>query len=194
MTAGGRQRPDYILDFRQKDHNTPPAFSVARACNFRETIQPMGAIREDPRFAVLISANVEWRVVKPLFPAAIHTSPFGEYFLAEVAHEQVLFFHGGWGKVSAASSTQYVIDHFHPTHLINLGTCAGVEGRVRRFDVVVPDKVVIYDIAEAIGDSGEAIAEYTTTLRLPMRLPAPVHTVTMYSADRDLTAASLRRN
>jgi adenosylhomocysteine nucleosidase len=151
----------------------------------------MRPILEDLRFAVLISANAEWRVVKPLFPAAIHTSPFGEYFIAEVAHEQVLFFHGGWGKVSAAASTQYVIDHFHPAHLINLGTCAGVEGRVQRFDVVVPERVVIYDIAEAMGDSEEAMAEYTTTLPLPARLPVGVLKVTMYSADRDLTTAGL---
>jgi adenosylhomocysteine nucleosidase len=144
------------------------------------------------RFAVLISANTEWRVVKSLFSAAIHMSIYGEYFIAEVAREQVLFFHGGWGKVAAAGSTQYVIDHFHPTRLINLGTCGGVEGRIKRFDVVVPEEVVIYDIGEAMGDSKEAIAEYTTTLPLPAHLPVPVLKVTMYSADRDLTAAGLR--
>jgi adenosylhomocysteine nucleosidase len=108
------------------------------------------------RFAVLISANTEWRVVKSLFSAAIHTSIYGEYFIAEVARDQVLFFHGGWGKVAAAGSTQYVIDHFHPTRLINLGTCGGVEGRIKRFDVVVPEEVVIYDIWEAMGDSQDA--------------------------------------
>ena len=47
-------------------------------------------------------------------------------------------------------------------------------GRVERFEVVVPEKVVIYDIAEAIGDSEEAVAEYTTTLRLPPSFPVPV--------------------
>src|SRR5579871_4523461 len=65
-------------------------------------------------FAVLISANAEWRAVKPLFSTPIHTSPYGEYFVAKVAEEDVLFFHGGWGKVAAAGSTQYVIDNFHP--------------------------------------------------------------------------------
>jgi len=52
--------------------------------------------------------------------------------------------------------------------------------------------VVIYDIGEAMGDSQEAIAEYTTTLPLPAHLPVPVLKATMYSADRDLTAAGLR--
>jgi len=153
-----------------------------------------GAIRADElHFAVLISANAEWRAVKPLFAAAtIETSPYGEYFFANVERERVLFFHGGWGKVAAAGSTQYVIDRFHPARLINLGTCGGVEGRIQRFDVVAVERVVIYDIAEAMGDSKEAIADYSTTLPLPARLPAPAVKVTMYSADRDLTPAGLR--
>jgi adenosylhomocysteine nucleosidase len=147
---------------------------------------------KDLRFAVLISANAEWRVVKPLFPnAAVQTSPYGEYFFANVDRERVLFFHGGWGKVAAAGSTQYVIDHFHPTKLINLGTCGGVEGRIQRFDTVLVQKVVIYDIAEAMGDSQEAIDEYTTTLAVP-KAPTAVVPVTLYSGDRDLTSAGLR--
>jgi adenosylhomocysteine nucleosidase len=153
-----------------------------------------GALRaKDLHFAVLISADAEWRAVKPLFPAAmIETSPYGEYFYAGIGRERVLFFHGGWGKVAAAGSTQYVIDRFHPSRLINLGTCGGVEGRIGRFDVVAVEKVVIYDIAEAMGDSKEAIAEYSTTLALPGQLPVPAVKVTMYSADRDLTPGGLR--
>lgn len=144
-------------------------------------------------FAVLVSADMEWRAVKPLFAqAAVHQSPYGEYFFASVAGERVLLFQGGWGKVAAAGSTQYVIDHFKPARLINLGTCGGVEGRVKRFDVVAPEKVVIYDIAEAMGDSEEAIAHYTTTIALPAHIPVPVLKATLYSADRDLTAQGLR--
>jgi len=151
------------------------------------------AAAREPRVAVLISADAEWKVVTPLFPlAARRNSPYGEYFFARVGREEVLFFHGGWGKVAAAGSTQYVIDHFHPSRLINLGTCGGVEGRVQRFDVVAPDRVVIYDIAEAMGDSAEAIAEYSTSIPLPSKLPVPVVRATLYSADRDLTSAGLK--
>lgn len=151
------------------------------------------AIAKDLHFAVLVSANAEWRVVKPLLaPEIIKTSPYGEYFFANIDGERVLFFQGGWGKVAAAGSTRYVIDHFHPARLINVGTCGGVEGRIKRFDVVALERVVIYDIAEAVGDSKEAIADYSTLLPLPVRLPVPVVKATMYSADRDLTAAGLR--
>jgi len=143
--------------------------------------------------AVLISANAEWRAVRPLFPSApAQTSPYGEYFYANVGGGRALFFHGGWGKVAAAGSTQYVIDRFHPPRLVNLGTCGGIEGRIHRFDIVAVEKVVIYDIAEAMGDSQEAIDAYSTALPLPAQFPTPAVKATMYSADRDLTAAGLR--
>jgi adenosylhomocysteine nucleosidase len=142
--------------------------------------------------AVLVSADMEWRAVKPAFPGAVlNKSPYGEYFFTNIQQERVLFFQGGWGKVAAAGSTQYVIDHFNPGRLINLGTCGGVEGRVKRFDVVAPERVVIYDIAEAMGDSAEAIAHYTTTIALPPHIPVPVTKATLYSADRDLTPQGL---
>src|SRR6266567_2440384 len=91
------------------------------------------------KFAVVVSANAEWKAVKSGFlNARIENSPYGECFFEQVEEEIVLFCHGGWGKVAAAASTQYVIDHFNPEHLINIGTCGGIEGRIQRFDVVVP--------------------------------------------------------
>src|SRR5579883_1061159 len=86
-------------------------------------------------YAVLISANAEWRAVTPLFRGAtLQHSPYGDYFFTTINQQRVLFFQGGWGKVAAAGSTQYVVDHFHPARLVNLGTCGGVEGRIHRFD------------------------------------------------------------
>jgi len=148
---------------------------------------------EDLKIAVLISANAEWNAVKAVLPKMnIGRSPFGEYFFAQIEHQTLLFFHGGWGKVAASASTQYVIDHFNPAYLINLGTCGGIEGRVQRFDIIAPERVIIYDIHEAMGDATEAIAHYSTTLDLCVRLPFPVVRTTLYSADRDLTPAALR--
>jgi adenosylhomocysteine nucleosidase len=146
-------------------------------------------------FAVLVSANAEWKVVKSGFPNVhIETSPYGERFFQEMDGRRVLFFHGGWGKVSAAASTQYVIDHFNPSKLINIGTCGGVAGRIDRFEVVVPDKLVIYDIEEAVLDNpDEAIVHYTTELDVPAEFPTPAIRTTLYSADRDLIPATLRQ-
>ena len=146
------------------------------------------------KFAVLVSANAEWTAVKSVFPnARIERTPYGERFIEQVGEQRLIFVHGGWGKVAAAGSTQYVIDHFKPAHLINIGTCGGVEGRVRRFDIVVPDRVVIYDIHEAMGDDfREGISYYTTDLDIPTHFPTTVLRTTLYSADSDLTQARLR--
>lgn len=50
------------------------------------------ACAQDLHFAVLISANAEWRALRPLFAAApAQASPYGEYFFAGVQGERVLF-------------------------------------------------------------------------------------------------------
>jgi adenosylhomocysteine nucleosidase len=146
------------------------------------------------KFSILVSANAEWMAVKSVFPdARLERSPYGERFYHRIGEEEALFFHGGLGKVAAAGSTQYVIDHFHPANLINIGTCGGVEGRVQCFDVVVPDKLVIYDVYDAMGsDSIGPLAHYTTELALPADFPTPAVRTTLYSADRDLTPSTLR--
>ena len=148
---------------------------------------------KDRMLSVIISANAEWEAVKRAYPAAqVERSPYGEYFKTYLGEYPALFFHGGWGKVAAAGSTQYVIDHFKPEYLINVGTCGGVEGRIHRFDVVAVERAVIYDIHETMGDSDDAIVHYTTDLNVPPELPPSIIRTTMYSADRDLTSAYLR--
>jgi len=162
------------------------------AAGFALWLFATAAAAADLGVAVLVSADAEWKAVGPAFPdAKPERSPYGEYFFASVGGETVLFFHGGWGKVAAAGSTQYVIDRFKPRQLINLGTCGGVEGRIRRFDVVAVEKAIIYDIFEAMGNSAEAVRHYTTWLRVPAP-PVPVVRATIYSADRDLTPSGLR--
>src|SRR6478752_5849493 len=109
------------------------------------------------KFAVIVSANMEWRATKLVFPNEKFTSsPWGEYFFKEFEKEKVLVFHEGWGKVAAAGATQYVIDQFNPEILINLGTCGGFDGEVKRNEIILADRTIIYDIAEAMGDSKEA--------------------------------------
>src|SRR2546427_11842362 len=99
------------------------------------------------KFAVLVSANAEWAAVKSAFGGlAIEHSPYGEYFVERVGDKRALFFYGGLGKVAAAASTQYGIDHFHPACLINIGACVGVEVRIDPFDVLFPDKLGFDDI------------------------------------------------
>ena len=99
------------------------------------------------------------------------------------------FFHGGWGKVSAAATTQYAIDHFRPDLLINLGTCGGFEGVIETGQVILAARTIIYDIQEQMTDPDEAITHYSTELDLswlPRVVPSPVLRGLLVSADRDL--------
>src|SRR5512136_1249691 len=120
---------------------------------------------------VLISANAEWRVVKSLFQdIQFELSPYGEWFFTNLQSKNerhqipVLFFHGGWGKIAAAGSTQYVIDRWAPLLLINLGTCGGFQGEIRKGEIVLVERTVVYDIIEQMGDFDEHIAYYSITL------------------------------
>jgi len=148
---------------------------------------------------ILISANAEWKVVKDVFPhESIQHSPWGEYFIKELRvgnwNEPVIFFHGGWGKVAAAGSTQYCIDAWHPKYVINIGTCGGFEGEIKKLETVLVDKTIIYDIEEAMGDSQEAINDYSTVLDLSWlgdHFPKAVTKTLLVSADRDIVPAEI---
>lgn len=152
--------------------------------------------------AILISADAEWSVVKSLFPEArVEVSPLGEHFVRDIplssgAKVPVLVFHGGWGKVAAAASTQYVIEHWNPAWLINLGTCGGFQGSVEVFDVVLATRTVIYDIVERMGDPAEATAHYATDLDLSELAgpdPPGVKRGVLVSADQDLDPTAIDR-
>jgi adenosylhomocysteine nucleosidase len=140
----------------------------------------------NPAVVILVSANAEWRVVKEISsPAQIQISPFGESFLMG----GLTWFYGGWGKVSAAATSQYVIDKFHPRLLVNLGTCGGFEGCVERGTVILVTKTIVYDIFEQMSDPEEAISYYSSDIDLswlPTPLPYKVQPGLLVSADRDI--------
>jgi len=144
---------------------------------------------------VMISANAEWRVVCNYFSKCkVHSSPFGEclfYNYKDIFDhaEPIVFMHGGWGKVAAAASTQYAIDHWHPRIIINLGTCGGFDGDISRGEIILADKTIIYDIYEQMGDPEEHIKHYTTEIDngwISKPYPIPVRQALLVSADRDL--------
>ena len=150
------------------------------------------------KIVVLISADAEWRSVKPLFPTSeVHTSPFGEWFDAKPVSRHsslVTFFRGGWGKISAAATAQYVIDRFQPDLLVNLGTCGGFEGRIEAGTILLVEKTIVYDIIEQMGDADEAIDHYSTNIDLSWldsRNLLPVFRGLLVSADRDIVVGDI---
>jgi adenosylhomocysteine nucleosidase len=139
---------------------------------------------------VLISANAEWCSVKPLFPQVrIETSLLGEWFTALIDSQPVIFFHGGWGKISASATAQYVLDRFHPDLLVNLGTCGGFEGRIETGTIILVEKTIVYDIIEQMTDPEEALNHYSTDIDLswlPESLAANTKPGLLVSGDRDI--------
>lgn len=139
---------------------------------------------------VIVSSNGEWQAVKSLFPQVVaEQTAFGECFDAQIDRWPVTLFQGGWGKVSAAASAQYAIDHLKPELLINLGTCGGFEGRIEQGLIILVEKTIIYDILEQMTDPQAAIDSYTVNIDLswlPRLTPSPVLRGLLVSADRDI--------
>lgn len=143
-------------------------------------------------YVVVVSANAEWKAVRGIFPeAAYETTPWGETFVDPKTN--AVFFHGGWGKVAAAGSTQYAIDRWKPRCLINLGTCGGFAGRIEQGTIVLVERTIIYDIQEAMGDPEQAIRDYSVELDLSWLGPTRhvVHRSLIVSGDRDLVPAEI---
>ncbi len=147
------------------------------------------------KIVILISANSEWRVVKELFPnLEWQQTPFGESAHLILDTWNLELFHGGWGKISAAASAQFVIDHFQPDLLINLGTCGGFAGRVETGTVMLVERTLVYDIIEQMGDGAEAIEHYAVDIDLSWlgdyRPPSTVRGL-LVSADRDIVVEDI---
>ncbi|QZY56412.1 5'-methylthioadenosine/S-adenosylhomocysteine nucleosidase [Crassaminicella profunda] len=148
----------------------------------------------DGRVVVIISARTEWKIICEIFKNVhLQDSPYGKWFQTEMAIgediEPIIFFHGGWGKISAAASTQYVIDQWQPDSIINMGTCGGFEGLVERGTTVLVDRTIVYDIIEEMDDAFEAIEHFSTDIDLSWmqgEYPQKVKRTSIATADRDL--------
>ena len=148
---------------------------------------------------VIISSNIEWDAIGRIFPDAdLQVSPYGQWFETHLdikgGQQSVIFFHGGWGKISAASSAQYAIDRWSPNLVVNLGTCGGFEGGVEKDTIVLVERTVVYDIVDQMLDAEEAIRDYTTEIDLSWLsepYPHPVLRTVLVSADRDLMAEDI---
>lgn len=146
---------------------------------------------------VLISAQAEWRTVIEFHRSpTVQTSPFGPYFFTNLAGKHAVMFFGGWGKVAAAASTQFLIDEWKPRLLINLGTCGGIDGRIKVGETILVDETIIYDIYERMGNPLQAVHDYTTPLDLSYLcepFPQKVRMEKLLSADQDIDPAQLHK-
>ena len=148
----------------------------------------------ESKVIVIISATVEWNAITEIYPDAEKlVSPYGQWFSVDldVSGEimSVLFFQGGWGKISAAASTQYVIDRWSPLLLVNLGACGGFEGKIEKGTIILVERTIVYDIIEQMLDAEDAVEYYTTEVDLSWLVPPypqEVNRTFLVSGDRDL--------
>jgi adenosylhomocysteine nucleosidase len=144
---------------------------------------------------IIISADQEWKVIKELGKSSpCHPSPFGEWFTQTINNEPVIIFQGGWGKISAAASAQYVINHWEPDLIINLGTCGGFHGLTQKGDLILVEKTIVYDLVEQMVDPQSAFNFYTTELDLSWLgepYPQQVKRTCLVSGDRDLVPTDI---
>jgi adenosylhomocysteine nucleosidase len=174
---------------------TAAAALAVSLCACRHAAAPRAPAAAGPRVVALISASAEWKIVLAQLPGEPqHATPFGDWFVHRLGGEDVVFFHGGYGKVAAAGSTQYAIDRWHPALLVNLGTCGGFSGERVVGDTVLASETIIYDIVERMGDPDEAIEDFHTRLDTrawPTRLAGRVVRAPLVSADGDLDPAAV---
>lgn len=138
---------------------------------------------------VLISATTEWNGVKPLFPEAkIEPTPFGESLDVTLEGRDLTLFQSGWGKIASAGAMQYVIDHYSPDLIVNLGTCGGFAGVAKQGDLILADRTFVYDIVELM-DTADVANYYASSLDLSWLAepyPFPTRRGLIASADSDL--------
>ncbi len=120
---------------------------------------------------ILVCSDSEWKVViETLAPQNPERSKiYGDWFIDENPSNkkhQVIWFHGGWGKIASAGSTQYAIDTWQPELIINIGTCGGFEGHTDIDEIVLVEETIVYDLIDRIGESGKSIRDYRTTISL----------------------------
>src|SRR5688572_28639848 len=84
------------------------------------------------RFVVIVSADAEWRAVTELFPSAtVEHTPFGEFFYYDSGQWRGVVMRGGWGKIDAAASAQYVLADGARSQSLILVRAAASQGRLR---------------------------------------------------------------
>jgi len=141
------------------------------------------------KIVVIISANAEWMGVRPLFPDTnVIQTPYGESMDVTLNGWNMLLLHGGWGKIASAGSMQYVIDHYSPDLIVNLGTCGGFDGVAERGDLILVDRAIVYDIVELM-DEMDVTSYYASSLDLSWLAepyPHPARRGLIASPDSDI--------
>lgn len=96
------------------------------------------------------------------------------YYLGQLFGKQIVVFQSGIGKVGAAISTAFVLEHFSPQCLINIGSAGGFAKELAVGDVVISTEVRYHDVdVTLIG------CEYGQVPNLPAAFLADAHLISL---------------
>lgn len=157
---------------------------------------------EKPKVVVIICSGTEWDLVVETYAAQerLERADAFEWFTKRLPVggnlPPVAFVFSGAGKIDAASGTQFAIDRWQPSLVVNFGTCGGFDGDVDEGNVILAMRTAVYDIAECSDGQEEMEERFTTDLALPwLKPPYPldVKPGVIISADRDLRPRDIPR-
>ncbi len=148
---------------------------------------------------ILITAEAEWKVTMGFYgvtnPESGPYASFRNTILVSGRTQPVVFVYSGSGKIAAAAASQFAVDHWCPSLLVNVGTCGGFDGDVAEGEVILAEQTAVYDICEQSGGQQIMEVRFTTNLKLPWQNPPyPLNAKpgVIVSADRDLVPVEIQ--
>lgn len=97
---------------------------------------------------ISIAARLEWESTLDYYSIQdndVVEYPFGKYFIKEIKDKQLVFYYTGPRKVNSSAANQYMILKFDLDKIIVAGTCAGIDTKYQKLDIIIPNMAHQYD-------------------------------------------------
>lgn len=109
---------------------------------------------------IQICSGKEWRALKEILNTENSLSyPFGEYIPFSVEGKDCIFYNSGSSKTRSSAACQFAIDNWKPDVIFNLGTCGGVNEKLKKLDLIIANKTVQYDCIIRMGKKSSLFYE-----------------------------------
>lgn len=98
-------------------------------------------------FALIGAMHEEVEALAVLLTGRLaHYKGHTRYYTGRLKGKRVVVFQSGIGKVNAALATAFVLEHFKPQAIINIGTAGSFDARLAIGDIVVSSEVRYHDV------------------------------------------------
>ncbi len=99
---------------------------------------------------ILVASRREWSAVLAVLGKTHEDCTsylYGEYLETVFDGQPILFFYAKNRKTRSSAATQYMLDRFAFSLLIDIGTCAGIDRRLHLLDILIPNRAVNFDMS-----------------------------------------------